>query len=179
MNKSDIKNGPNKLIVISGILSPFIGIYSGIYGINQIENYFHPYLFSLTCAIIGLVIGWTFSMLIKPYTRFNKKQLNNYSTSIIFFSSGFIGLMLAFGSWLNSELSTETSNLNCKLVDKTYKSYSFANPSAHWLHLPINGKTEKLRCNSEYWESVMPGQLINISTFKSKIGFDYYILTNE
>ena len=179
MTQSDIKNSPNKLIVIFGFLSPFIGIFAGIYGIDQIENYTHPYLFSLICSIIGLAIGWTFSMFIKPYTRFNKKQLREYSKSIIFFSSGFIGLMLILGSWINSGLSNEIKNDNYMVIDKTYKEYTFASPSAHWLHVPINGETEKLRCKYDFWNSVYPKQFINISSYKSKIGFDYYIITNE
>ena len=174
-----MKKGPNHLLAIFGILSPFIGIYAGVYGIDQIENYIHPYLFSLVCVIIGFGFGWIFSLLIKPYTRFNKKQLENYSTAILFFSSSFIGLALALGSIVNTELSTMTTNENYRVIKKTYKEYRYASPSANWLHVTINGKTEKLRCKSGYWNKIQTGQFVNISTYKSKIGFDYYVLTNE
>ena len=179
MNNSNIKKESNKLIVILGIASPFIGIFAGIYSIGHIKNYFHPYLFSFICGIVGFGLGWVFSILIKPYARLNEKQLKEYSKAILFFSSGFIGLMLAFGSLLNSGLSTKITNDNYFITNKTYKEYRFANPGANWLYVSINGKTERLRCKPEYWNMVQAGQFINISTYKSKIGFDYYILTDE
>ena len=73
----------NKLITTFGMLSPFVGIAAGIYGVDQIENYTHPYLFSFICGTIGFGLGWVFSVLIKPYTRFNKKQLDEYSKAAI------------------------------------------------------------------------------------------------
>ncbi|RLD58842.1 MAG: hypothetical protein DRJ01_12075 [Bacteroidetes bacterium] len=179
MNNPIMKNEPNKLIVIFGMISPFIGIFAAIYGIDRIENYNHPYLFSLICGTIGFGFGWLFSIRIKPYTRFNDKQLKEYSKAILFFSSGFVGLMIAIGSHVNSGLSTEVANDYYVVTNKTYKEYRFASPSANWLHLTINGKTERLRCKSDYWNKIRHGQSINISTYKSKIGFDYYILTNE
>lgn len=169
----------NKLIVISGILSPFIGIFAGIYGIDQIENYFHPYLFSSICSIIGLSLGWIFSILIKPYTEFNKKQLKNYSITIMFFSSGFIGLMLAIGSLVNSGLSIEIDNDNYTVIDKTFKESKFRSPGARWLHISYDGRIEKLRCKGDYWNNTQIHQQINISTYKSKIGFDYLVMTDE
>lgn len=174
-----MKKKTNKLIVILGVLSPFIGIFAGIYGIDKIENYIHPYLFALICGTIGLGLGWLFSIFIKPYARFNEKQLKDYSKAILFFCSGFIGVMLALGSLLNSGLSTEIDNDYYLVENKTLKEYRFASPSANWLHVSINGRNEQLRCKSDYWNKIRIGQSINITTYKSKIGFDYYILTDE
>ncbi len=60
MDKPNMKKEPNKLIVIFGMISPFIGIFAAIYGVDRIENYIHPYLFSLICGTIGLCLGWLF-----------------------------------------------------------------------------------------------------------------------
>ncbi len=87
--------------------------------------------------------------------------------------------MLALGSLVNSGLSTEIANDDYLVINKTYKEYRFASPSANWLHVSIDGNTERLRCKSDYWNKIRHGQTINISTNKSKIGFDYYILTDE
>ena len=157
----------------------FLGIFAGIYGINMIKNYYHPYLFGFISISLGLISGPLFVNYIKPYLSIDRHVFNQIGTLKILISIGFIGIILAIGSLTNKKLSKVTQCDRFSVVAKTIREDRFRAPGANFLHVDINGKVQKLNCSKSYWNRVMTGQKIELSIFESKIGFDFIELNED
>jgi hypothetical protein len=166
-------------IGIGIILSVFIGIFTAVAGINNIENYFEPYLFGGIFGGIGLVLGVLTALKLKPYITVNKRQQNNYTLPIMFISVGFIGVFLLTGSLLNQKLSKFESYDHFTVSDKYRQEARFRSPEINTLVVNMKGDTVKLVCSFSYWDRIAIGQEINLCIYKSKIGFDYVELTDD
>jgi hypothetical protein len=157
----------------------FLGIFSGIYGIKKIENYYNPYMFFIIISLLGITLGHFASSFIKPYMKLNIKQLNDFYKTKIWVICGIIGILVALGSKANSELSKVDFIEISTVVQKERIPYRYGRPSSNYLFVNINRKIEKLRSNYNYWERIRVGDKINIQKYKSKLGFDYIVLTDE
>jgi hypothetical protein len=161
------------------ILFLVIGIFSGLYGVDKIKNYYHPYAFFFIVSILGFLIGYFISELIKPFLKLNKKLLSQFALPKAFIIFGMLGIMMAICSNLNNNYSNIDFCGNYILIHKEYKPYRYRHPGANYLFVNIKGKTERLRCNFSYWEKKATGEKIYICIYKSKIGFDYMQLMDE
>lgn len=169
----------NKIFRIFIILFLFIGIFSGLYGVDNIKNYHHPYTFIFIVSILGFLIGYFTSELIKPFLKLNKKQLSQFALQKGLIIFGMLGIMIATCSILNKNYSKIDYCDNCILIHKEYKPYRHRHPGANYLFVNIKGKTERLRCNFGYWEKIAAGDRIHICFYKSKFDFDYIKLEDE
>jgi len=173
----------NKLLfILTGVLfvmSPVLGIILSIVAILQFENYFKPYLFALIWGIIGLVIGYLISKRIKPFiTKINKK-IKDYFQFSLFLMTFFIGLFWQIGVMTNSYFSKLEYTGNHVVINKTYRTGHGRQTSYYKLFFELNGELTNVRCNQNYWNSILIGERIKIEVYKSKLGFDFILLPDE
>jgi len=166
-------------IFLMAISSLFSGIFAGIYGMDQIKNYYHPYEFGFIFCSFGLVIGLVFVNYIKPYLKFDKNQLNQIWLFKTYISVGFIGIMLALGSLTNKKLSKIIQCDKFMVVEKTIREDRFRSPGANFLFVDINGEIQRLSCSTNYWVRTIAGQKIGLCLFESKIGFDFIVINGD
>jgi len=166
-------------IAIGITLSVFIGIFTAVVGINNIENYREPYLFGGIFGGIGLVLGVLTALKLKPYVVVNKKLQNDYMVPIMFISAGFIGVFILIGSLLNQKLSNFESYDHYTVTDKYRQESHYRTPEINTLVINVKGETEKIVCSYSYWRRTATGDKINLSVYKSKLGFDYFELTDD
>ncbi len=166
-------------IAIATFLSVFIGLWTAVIGISNIENYNEPYLFAGIFGGAGLVLGILTALKFKPYIAVNKRQQSNYALPIMFISVGFIGVFLLTGSLLNEKLSKFESYDHFTVSDKYRQEARFRSPEVNTIVVNLKGKTVKLVCSYSYWERTTIGQDINLCIYKSKLGFDYVELTDD
>lgn len=178
-NRPIVKEKPNIRAAIITLGFIFGGISTGIYGINQIENYYSPYLFASIMIVIGIILGLALTPRIKPHLKLTKKQSNSMWDIKLHLSVGFIGIMLALGSLLNQGFSKIKVCDNFEIVKKSHREYRSKDPGANYLIVDIFGKEERLLCKRKYWETASVGQKINIRIYESMLGFDYIVITNE
>ena len=178
-HKPTINPEPSILTGVLIFLFPFIGIFTGIYGIHQIENYYRPYLFAFILSLAGVAFGLIFISILKPYLKLTTKQLKDIYKLKIYVSIGFIGMMLLLGSSINKNISTTRLCDNFEVKQKIHRPYRYRSPSANYLFVNMNGSIERLRCSWKYLNDVSVGQKINICVYESKIGFDFIILTYD
>jgi hypothetical protein len=167
------------ILGVSIMLFFFLGMFAGIYGIEESKNYFHQTIFILIFGSIGLLFGLVLSSFIKPYLKLDKRQLNNFVGIKLFICAGFIGIMLATGNFINSRLSEIKTFGRLTVVNKTFREERFRSPGANYLFVVIDGKTHRLKCDEDYWYNTKIGQTISLRIYKSKIGFDYIKMINE
>jgi len=171
---------PKKAFVIFGFFGVlFGGIFAFIISVDKIRNYLHPYIFSFLLGIIGLRVGRFIAKQIKPYVIINKKMLANYSMLTFQFSLGFIGLFILVGHYVNFHISKQTKCDQFTVLNNLYIKGGHRRPEFNILYVDIAGKTEKLLCSHNYWNSITKGQKVRICIYKSPIGFDNIVLTGD
>lgn len=166
-------------VIIGIIIFLFIGIFTIVIGINNIENYFEPYLFGGIFGGVGILFGVLLALRLKPYIAVNNKLKQNYTPAIGYISVGFVGLFLFIGSLVNQRLSKFDSYDHYTVYDKYRQEARFRSPETNTLIVNLKGETVKLVCSHSYWERTEIGQVINLSIYKSKLGFDYVELTDD
>lgn len=166
-------------IVIAVILSIFIGMFGAIVGIDKIRNYYHPYLFGLIFGGIGVVIGVWFAKKVKRYIAVNTKTKQNYVTVILFIATGFFGVTLMLGSFLNQGLSEIDKCDRYQVINKYRQESRFRQPEINSLVVDLNGKSFRLVCSRDYWFRTSNGQEIDLCLHSSKLGFDFISITND
>jgi len=166
-------------IVISVILSIFIGIFGAIVGIDKIRNYYHPYLFGLIFGGIGVVIGIWFAKKVKRHIAFNPQTKQNYFTVILFIATGFFGVSLMLCSFLNQGLSEIDKCDKYQVINKYRQESRFRQPEINSLVVDLNGKSFRLVCSRDFWFSTSNGQEIDLCLHSSKLGFDFISITND
>ncbi len=176
--KQEIRKPP-VWIMIAIFLSAITGILTAVIGINKIQNYYHPYWFGLIFGGVGLVIGiWT-AIKIKPIIAVNNRLKNDYFLPIMYISSGFFGLFLMTGSFLNQSLSTIDKRDNFPVIDKYRQESGYRQPEINSLVVNINGESHTLTCSYDYWYKTSVGDRINLCLHRSKLGFDFITVTND
>jgi hypothetical protein len=166
-------------IAIATFLSVIIGLWTAVIGINNIVNYNKPYLFAGIFGGVGLVLGILTALKFKCYIAVNKKQQTNYMLPIMFIAVGFIGIFLLTGSLLNQKLSKFESYDHYTVTDKYRQESHYRTPEINTLVVNVKGETEKIVCSYSYWGRTAIGDKINLSIYKSKLGFDYFELTDD
>jgi len=166
-------------IAIAIFLTVFIGLWTTVIGINNIKNYFEPYLFGCIFGGIGLVLGVLTALKLKPYIAVNKRQKTDYMLPIMFISIGFIGVFLLTGSLLNQKLSKFESYDHYTVTDKYRQESHYRTPEINTLVVNMKDKIHKLVCSHSYWERTNIGQDINLCIYKSKFGFDNVELIDD
>jgi hypothetical protein len=166
-------------ISILVILSVFIGIFGGIVGIDNIKNYNHPYLFGLIFGGTGIIIGIWFSKKVKRHIAVNSKSKSNYAMVIMFIATGFLGVFLMIGSFLNQGLSEIDKCDRFQVINKYRQESRFRQPEVDSLVVDLNGKSVRLVCNYDYWFKTLIGQRIDLCLHKSKLGFDFTTVTYD
>jgi len=170
---------PPLWIVITLISSIFIGIFTIIVGIDNIENYERPYLFGLISGGIGLMNGVLIAKKVKPYIAVNPKINRNYGMAISYISIGFIGIFLFISSIVNKKFSEIETQDKFIVVNKHRQESHFRSPEINSLFVNVNGSTQRLICKHFYWDKIRIGQSIDLCCYKSKFGFDFIEITNE
>jgi len=170
---------PPLWIAIAMILSMIIGIITAVVGINMIENYYHPYWFSIIFGGLGLIVGFLIAKRFKPYIAVNPQIKSNYGMAILYISTGFLGLFLLFGSLLNQRLSKIDKCENYVVINKYRTESHYRQPEINSLIVNIDGESQRLICSRDYWFRTSIGQNINLCLHKSKLGFDFITLTND
>jgi hypothetical protein len=176
-NKQEKK--PPLWIVLLIILSVFGGIFTAIVGINNIKNYYNPYLFGLIFGGLGLIIGIWIAMKLKPIIAVNKRIRNDYFLPIMFFSIGLFGLFLMIGSFLNKGLSNIDNCDKFQIVNKYRQEYRYLRPEINSIVVSINGDSKRLVCSYRYWIRASISQNIDLCIHESKLGFDFITVTND
>jgi hypothetical protein len=164
---------PPLWIVISMILTMFIGIITAVIGIKNIENYFHPYWFSIIFGGLGLVVGIFMAKRFKPYIAVNPKIKSKYGMTILNISTGFLGVFLLLGSVINHKLSKIDKCENYIVINKYRTESGYHQPEINSLIVNIDGESQRLICNRDYWFKTSIGQSIDLCIYKSKLGFDF------
>lgn len=170
---------PPLWIVIAMILSMFIGIITAVVGIHKIENYYHPYWFSILFGGIGLAVGFLVAKRYKSSIAVNPKIKSDFGMAIMYISTGFLGVFLFFGSVLNHKLSKIDKCENYMVINKYRTESRYRQPEINSLIVNIDGESQRLICSRDYWFRTSIGQSINLCIHKSKLGFDYISLTND
>lgn len=166
-------------VAIAMILSMIIGIIAAVVGINMIENYYHPYWFSIVFGGFGLVIGILMAKRFKPYIAVNPKIKSNYGMAILYISTGFLGVFLLLGSLVNYKLSKVEKCENYIVINKFRTESRTRQPEINSLIVNIDGKSQRLICSRDFWFKTSIGQNIDLCIHKSKFGFDFITLTND
>ncbi|MDP4210936.1 MAG: hypothetical protein Q8928_19190 [Bacteroidota bacterium] len=179
MIKNSDEKKPPIIIAISVLLSVFVGIFTSIIGIHKIVNYYNPYLFVFISGGVGLCLGIYSSIKLKPYIAVNKRMRKDYWLPPVFISTGFIGVFILGGSYLNQRLSTIDKCDRFAVIDKYRKEAHFRSPEINTLVVDINGDSQRLICNFNYWDSIAIGQQIDLCLYKSSLGFNYISVTND
>lgn len=169
-----------KVFVITCLIASIIwGIMGSVISIVKFVNYNHPYIFGFILGTLGLIIGIIISIKFKQRICISQKMYSDYVRTPIFIVAGFIGTFLYLGVNLNQSLSSIEKCDNYEVIDKLFIQGRSRQPSKINLYLNVEGKVIVLACNKKYWDTVAIGQTVNICFYKSKIGFDYIILTDE
>jgi len=167
------KKRPPILIGLAVLASVFLGIFAAIVGINGIENYNHPYVFGLIFGILGLIIGIYIAKKTKPYIAVNNKLKRDFWLPTMFISVGFIGISLLVGSEINYRLSRIEKCDSFTIVGKYRSEYRYRSSEINTIVVNVNGKSQRLICSYDYWESVSVGQNIELCLYSSRLGFDF------
>ena len=170
---------PPLWIVITMILSMIIGIITAVVGINMIENYYHPYWFSIIFGGLGLVVGILMAKRFKPFIAVNPKIKSDYGMAIMYISTGFLGVFLLFGSLVNHKLSKIDKCENYIVLNKYRTESRYRQPEINSLIVNIDGESQRLICSRDYWFGTSIGQNIELCLYKSKLGFDFITLSND
>lgn len=178
-NKQREIKKPPLWVVILMISSIFIGAYTGVIGIINIENYYHPYWFGIIFGGFGLVVGILIAKRVKPYIAVNRRLKNDYGMSIMYISTGFIGVSLMFGSILNQSLSEIYKYDTYTITNKYRQEKRVRTPEVNSLVVNINGQSQRLVCSRDYWNCTYIGKDITLSLYKSKLGFDFIKISND
>lgn len=167
--------------VLFGILtSLFGGMITGIIAVSNFKNYEKPYLFAFTFGLVGLIIGIIAAKKLKAYIVLNPKMLENYDVTTMFISTGFIGVSLLIAQKANnSYLSTIEKCDKFYVTDKYFKKETRKRSESNILVINVDGNMHKIDVHPKYFQKVKIGEKISACLYKSKIGFDYLILTNE
>ncbi|WP_163718746.1 CD20-like domain-containing protein [Mangrovibacterium lignilyticum] len=170
---------PPLWIVFLVILSVFIGILTAVIGINKITNYDHPYWFGFVFGGFGLLVGILAAKRSKRYIAVNRRIKNDYPLAIFYISTGFIGIFLWVGTVMNQSLSQLDKCDNYTIIHKYRQESRSRSPEVNSLIITIDGEEHRLVCSRHYWFNTRIGQQINLCLYKSPIGFDYIVLTND
>lgn len=169
-----------KILVTFGLFaSMFGGMFSAIVAVDKYKNYLHPYIFTFLFGLIGLTIGLYVAKKIKPHIILNKTMLSNYYLLTIQFSVGFIGGFMLLGHYINSSISTQTKCDEFTVVDTEYNKGGYRRPELNILYIDIDGQTQNMLCRHKYFNSISIGQKVRVCIYKSPIGFDNLILTDD
>ena len=164
-----------RLISFVIFLLVIIGIITTSITSRNTENYFHPYLFRFIFGGIGLIIGLLIALKIKPYIAYSKRLRSQY----IYISVFFVGIFMLIASVVNSKVS-KIENEDYYLVTSKYRRESrFRSPEVNAIIVEINGVSQKLNCSYSYWVVTTIGQKIDLTIYKSKLGFDYIEITKD
>jgi hypothetical protein len=177
--KQQIVKRPPLWIVIVNILSVFVGLLTAVIGIKKIVNYYHPYWFGFIFGSIGLVLGIMTALKLKPYIAVNQKIKNDYGLAIMYISTGFIGIILLTGSIINKGLSKVEHRDNFRVINKYRQESRTRSPEINSLFVNINGNSHRLICRPDYWDKIQIGQSIDLSLYKSKLGFDFIEISDK
>ena len=179
MKKKQEKKPPMWTVILI-LISVFGGIIMSIYGIHNIQNYYHPYWFGLTFGGSGLIFGVLVAMKLKPIIAVNQRLKKDFHVPIMFISAGFFGLFLLAGSLLNGSLSEVDSCDKFPLIKKYKQEYRYARSAdVNSLVVNIKGDSHRLVCSYNYWIRTSIGQDIELSIHNSKLGFDYITVIND
>ena len=179
MTKNKLERKPSLWIAILTLLSLFGGIFTSIVGINNIQNYYHPYWFGFVFGGPGLAVGiWT-ALRLKPIIAVNQRMKNDYYLPIMFLSIGLFGLFLMTGSFLNQGLSYIDKCDSFPVVDKYRQESRYRQPEINSLVVDINGKSNRIICSRDYWYMTSVGNKIDLCLHRSKLGFGFITVTND
>jgi len=181
MTKNQTKKIKHPPLWIVGLLifSLIGGIIAATIGIIRIENYYRPYYFAFIFGGLGLLTGIVTAIKAKPFIAVNYKIRNYYSSAIIHISVGFIGFFLLTGTYLNESFSHFYRKDNFEVINKNRREKHFRVSEKNTLIVNLNGKPYRLICRHNYWDNVIIGQKIELSFYKSSMGFDYIVIEND
>ena len=166
-------------IVITAILSIFIGMYGAMIGIDKVRNYYHPYLFGLIFGGIGVIIGIWFAKKVKRHIAVDPQTKQNYVAVILSIATGFFGVSLMLGSFLNQGLSEIDKCDKYQVINKYRQERRLKQPEINSLVVDLKGKSIRLVCSHNYWFRTSNGQEIDLCLHNSKLGFDFISITND
>jgi len=178
MNKKREKRPP-LWIALMTLIFVFGGIISAIVGINKIDNYYHPYLFGLIFGGLGLLTGLLTAKKLKPIIAVNQRMKNNYYLPTLFISIGFFGLFLMSASIINLKLAKVDSHDNFIVVNKYRQEYKYMQPEINSIVVQMNGDTRRLICSYDFWVRTSIGQPVNLTNYKSRLGFNFIKISND
>lgn len=170
---------PPLWILIMIFLSMITGIFTSVIGICKIENYFHPYWFGLIFGGIGLLFGLVVSNKVKPYIAINQRIKSEFGMTIMYISSGFIGVFLMSGALLNQSFSSIEKCDKFYVINKYRQESRFRMPEINSLVVNINGESYRIICSRDYWYRASIGQNIDLCLHNSVLGFDFVSVKND
>ena len=80
------------------------------------------------------------------------------------------------GSIVNKKISALEYCKPCLVSDKYIVPGGYGRASKDILVVEINGENHRLLCSVKYWNKILPGDKINISYNRSKVGFNFITL---
>jgi hypothetical protein len=178
VNKKREKKPP-LWIVIMILLSVFGGIITAVIGINKIENYYQPYLFGLIFGGLGLFVGLLAARKLKPIIAVNQRIKNEYYLPTLYISIGFFGLFLMSASIINLKSSKVNYRDNFIVVNKYRQEYRYMQPEINSIVVQMNGNSHRLVCSYDFWVRTSVGQTVNLTNYKSRLGFDFIEISND
>ncbi len=170
---------PPLLISILITLSVFIGLITGVIGIHNIENYYHPYIFGTIFGGFGVFIGIWVASKLKPIIAVNDRMRKDYHIPTMFIVTGFAGLLLMSSVFINDGLSRVDKYGNYQVINKYRQESKYRQVEINSLIVDLEGKSFRLVCSRNYWYKTSIGQQINLCLHKSKLGFDFISIIND
>lgn len=177
--KNKRQQKPPIWIVLMIFLSVFGGIITGIIGINNIVNYYHPYLFGIIFGGLGLITGMFAAKKLKPIIAVNQRMRDDYYLPTMFILVAFFGVFLLLASMANKKLSEINYHEELLVVDKYRQESGYMRPSVNSIVVKVDKKTQRLVCSYDYWLRTSIGQTVDICAYKSKMGFDFIELSDD
>jgi len=161
------------------ILLLVIGIISAAFAMDSFENYLNPYPYSILLCLIGILIAYVLSLALKKYISGLIENIKDYKGVFFGLSLGFIGICLNLGIRTNNFLSVMKYSGEVTILDKSRRIGGSRDAGHSKIHFVLNGKKISYNCNYKYWETLYIGDRISIEYYKSKLGSDYIIYTDE
>jgi len=156
------------------------GLYAGVMGITHVRNYNQPLLFFIILVVPGFITGYYLFKFLKPYAKFNKKQLAWLWLFRMFMMLGLAGIFFGAGGYINKSFSCLVYQENCVVVNKTeVGAIHRRRPGANYLFVRLKGSIERLNVSSAYWAGISTGDRIPVQIYESKLGFDFIELKDE
>ncbi len=160
-------------------LSLFIGLITGVIGVDKVENYYHPYIFGIIFGGLGVLIGIWIARKFKPIIAVNDRMRKDYHVPTMCIVIGFAGLLLMSSAFINEELSGIDKYEYYQVINKYRQDSKFRQAEVNSLIVDLEGQSFRLVCSRSYWYQTPIGKHIKLCLHKSKLGFDFISIRND